>query len=192
MNISTKFIIILFILMTSVANAGLINKLDGIWEGMGNQTSGQQWSIKFTSEKGIFEIEYPSLTCSGTWSFISETSGSVTFRQNIQIGRSRCINTGIVEVLWIEKNKLRYTWYYSNGKIGAYGELTCSTCNVNIIDNNNNKNTGTVFSNLDIHVPSLNYQTLLGTQNIWTDFKYTGLNTEGKHSWELNKFGENQ
>lgn len=37
---------------------------------------------------------------------------------------------------------------------------------------------GTVSSNLDIHMPSLNYQPLPGdTQNIWADLEYKGTNS---------------
>lgn len=55
-----------------------------------------------------------------------------------------------------------------------------------------NSNIGTVSSNLDIHMPSLNYQSLFGIQNIWADFEYLGENLEGKHTWELKNFGVNQ
>ncbi|NOT85049.1 MAG: hypothetical protein HOP02_09820 [Methylococcaceae bacterium] len=51
--------------------------------------------------------------------------------------------------------------------------------------------TGTVSANLDIHVPSLNYESLLGTQNIWADFEYLGTNPQGKHIWGLKNYGAN-
>lgn len=50
---------------------------------------------------------------------------------------------------------------------------------------------GTVTSNLDIHMPSLNYQTLLGTQNIWADFEYYGTGPNGEMLWKLKDFGTN-
>ena len=53
-------------------------------------------------------------------------------------------------------------------------------------------NSGTVSPNLDIHMPSLNYDTLLGKQNIWADLKYKGTNSEGQHIWGLKDFGVNQ
>lgn len=48
------------------------------------------------------------------------------------------------------------------------------------------------YQNLDIHMPSLNYQTLFGTQNIWADLEYKGTNSEGQHIWGLKGFGVNQ
>ena len=52
--------------------------------------------------------------------------------------------------------------------------------------------TGTVATNLDIHMPSLSYDTLLGKQNIWADLEYKGTNSEGQHIWGLKDFGVNQ
>ena len=51
--------------------------------------------------------------------------------------------------------------------------------------------TGTVSSNLDVHMPSLDYETSLGTQNIWANFEYLGVNLEGRHIWGLKGFGVN-
>ena len=51
---------------------------------------------------------------------------------------------------------------------------------------------GTVSSNLDIYMPSLSYQSLLGTQNIWADLEYKGTNSVGQHIWGLKDFGVNQ
>lgn len=51
---------------------------------------------------------------------------------------------------------------------------------------------GTVTSNLDIHMPSLNYETLFGTQNIWADLEYLGTNSQGQHIWGLKDFGVNE
>ncbi len=53
-------------------------------------------------------------------------------------------------------------------------------------------NTGTVTSNLDIHLPFINYESLQGTQNIWANLKYLGTNIEEQHIWELKDFGVNQ
>jgi len=52
--------------------------------------------------------------------------------------------------------------------------------------------TGSVLPNLDIYMPSLSYETSLGTQNIWAAFKYSGINPEGKYTWELEDYGVNK
>jgi len=51
---------------------------------------------------------------------------------------------------------------------------------------------GTVNSDLDIHMPSLNYQTLFGTQSIWVDFEYYGTGPNGELLWKLKDGGVNQ
>ncbi len=51
---------------------------------------------------------------------------------------------------------------------------------------------GTVSSNLDIHAPSLDYQSLLGTQNIWADFEFYGENENGELLWKLKDYGVNK
>lgn len=129
---------------------GFSTKLDGIWEGTGRQSSSglsQQWSIQFTAKNGSYLIKYPSLACSGKWEFLSETSGSVTFVEDIEVGLNSCLDKGTVELLWIENNKLRYTYYLSNGNIDAFGELQCSDCSVAL-------NSAT-FENDILHIPNV-------------------------------------
>ncbi len=50
-------------------------------------------------------------------------------------------------MLVIENNKLRFTYYLSNGDIGAFGELRCSSCSVNA---NNSE-----FKNGVLHIPNV-------------------------------------
>jgi hypothetical protein len=62
------------------------------------------------------------------------------------------------------------------GNIAAESETSC---------------TGTVSSSLELHMPSLNYETLFGTQDIWADFEYLGTNSERQHTWGLQNYGVN-
>jgi hypothetical protein len=126
-----KHIIILIILSVSIVNAASVDRLNGVWEGEGRQSSianTQIWTIRFTAENGVYLIEYPSLDCSGTWTLVSQTSGSVTFFEDINVNASRCVDEGTVELLWLEDRKLRYTYYLPNGNIDAFGELVCIRC----------------------------------------------------------------
>jgi hypothetical protein len=50
---------------------------------------------------------------------------------------------------------------------------------------------GTVSANLDINIPSLNYTSLLGTQNIWALFEFYGNGLNGELLWKLTNYGEN-
>ncbi|MDQ7090687.1 MAG: LamG domain-containing protein [Methylococcales bacterium] len=49
---------------------------------------------------------------------------------------------------------------------------------------------GTVSTSLDIHVPSMNYQSPNGVLNIWADFTFQGKNNND-FTWKLKDFGEN-
>jgi len=49
----------------------------------------------------------------------------------------------------------------------------------------------TVSENLDIQIPSLNYTSLLGTQNLWVNLKYYGKGPNGEILWKLKDFGIN-
>ena len=40
-----------------------------------------------------------------------------------------------------------------------------------------------------MHIPALQYQTLLGNINLWADFKFAGENN-GDMLWKLSDFGE--
>lgn len=138
----------------------LRDKLDGIWEGSGKQSSlSTAWTIKFTANDGIYQIEYPSLSCSGTWTFLSETSGSVTFFEDIKKGTKNCDNGGSVELLRIESNKLRYIYYLANGNIDASGELVCSNCNIN---EHNSDGQNVEFKNGILHLPNVDVQDAFG------------------------------
>jgi hypothetical protein len=52
--------------------------------------------------------------------------------------------------------------------------------------------TGTVSQELAIHIPSLEYQTLTGNQNIWANFEFYEQNINGELFWKLKDFGLNQ
>ena len=51
---------------------------------------------------------------------------------------------------------------------------------------------GSVSPDLNIHMPSLNYQSLNGNQNLWADFEYYGQGNNGELLWKLKEYGINQ
>lgn len=51
--------------------------------------------------------------------------------------------------------------------------------------------TGTVSSNLDIHIPLMLYQFEDNDSNVWIDLEYLGTNSEEKHVWGLKEIGDN-
>lgn len=135
MNILIKCIITFAVLtVMQIANADFADKLDGIWEGEGRSSVGrpQKWSIRLSAQSGNYKIDYPSLSCSGSWSLLSVTNGSASFFENIDIGKNNCVDQGTVDLIWLENNKLKYIYYLPNGNIEAFAELSCPSCNINI------------------------------------------------------------
>lgn len=51
---------------------------------------------------------------------------------------------------------------------------------------------GTVSQNLDIYIPSINYESPTGTYELRVELKYSGTDSEGKHIWSLEDYGVNQ
>ncbi len=49
--------------------------------------------------------------------------------------------------------------------------------------------TPTISPELNMHIPALQYQTLLGNINLWADFKFAGENN-GDMLWKFSDFGE--
>ncbi len=149
-----KFFVIFAMINTpQIVKAGLADRLDGVWTGEVRQNGlATTYPVRFTAENGVYSSqsslrEYPFWKCSGTLTVLSETSGSVTFIESVQEGKSYCIDRTKVEVLFIENNKLRYIVYLPNGDIEAYGELECSSCSINA----NNA----VFRNGVLHIPNV-------------------------------------
>jgi hypothetical protein len=175
--------------ISGAAHAGLTDSLSGVWEGYGWQNNGTEWSIKITAENGNYSIEYPSLSCGGKLLLLSENSGSATFREELEYGLSSCINLGKVELYRMEANLLKYIWYYPNDSVGAYGDVSCDSCQVESVCTEGEIATVTISENLDIHIPFANYHTLLlGDTPLWADLKFSP-NPEGRILWELSDYG---
>jgi len=85
--------------------------------------------------------------------------------------------------------------YYDQPNYGSsYAPMRID--NIEITSNNSSPCTsaeaGTISPDLNIHMPSLEYQGVFGKQNMWVDFEYLGTNTEGKPIWTLKDYGVNQ
>ncbi len=52
-------------------------------------------------------------------------------------------------------------------------------------------NPASVDLNLDIHIPSAEYQSLGGTANIWLNLEYKGIDADGDYIWKLKNYGGN-
>ena len=66
-----------------------------------------------------------------------------------------------------------------------------SACGISTSQCSASSTTGTVAPDLEIYVPSLDYESLLGTINIHATFDYEGQDSSGKHTWSLRDYGGN-
>jgi hypothetical protein len=100
----------------------------GTWRGQGHQTpagtTGSDWSIVMTIQNGGGSIEYPSLSCGGTLTQISNNGTSAQFREHITHGSS-CIDGGLLTVN-LFNGRLAWSWTGSSRGV-AYNAIATLT-----------------------------------------------------------------
>ncbi len=99
----------------------------GTWEGRGVQIDGSTWSIKIIVTPPNYWIEYPSLSCGGKLDLIEKTNQYLRFKEHIHWGRHKCISGETVEISKLASKKIRYRWFFADGREGATGELIKKT-----------------------------------------------------------------
>lgn len=91
------------------------NWLDGVWEGTGYQSNPKStWTIKLTAQNDTFIIEYPSLSCRGTWTLIEKGTEKARFKETITQGLSRCENNGSVLIEKISDTQISFKYSSPN------------------------------------------------------------------------------
>ena len=119
---------------------------------------------------------------SGTDSSSSSITGTVA--ENLDISVPYLDYTSLLgtQSIWV---KFTYAGVTSTGehlwKLSDYG----------LNNSSSPSGAGTVAQNLDIHMPSLDYNSLFGTQNIWASFTFHGQGTNSELLWKLTDFGSN-
>ena len=87
--------------------------------------------------------------------------------------------------IWIDLEYLgtnldeKYVW-----GLKEVGDNSTDTCRETV-------GTGTILKNTDFFMPSLNFETPEGTQNIWAKLKYVGKNSDERELWQLKGYGSN-
>lgn len=87
--------------------------ITGTWEGNGDQIDGKSWKIKLDSDgQSNYEIEYPSLSCSGTWAIISKKKNEIIFQEKIdQNDKGKCDQGAEIHATRIDKNQVKLVFY---------------------------------------------------------------------------------
>ncbi|MBI5582734.1 MAG: hypothetical protein HY892_02825 [Deltaproteobacteria bacterium] len=114
---------LLCIVLPPTAQAGLMQKIIGEWQGNGYQYDGARWSIEIiVSPSGSVSISYPSLKCGGVLTLLEESETGARFRENLRYGKE-CINQGTVRLIQLKPEHLEFFWYLPGGELQAKGEL---------------------------------------------------------------------
>lgn len=86
--------------------------LRGTWEGTGYQMdTNTTWTMLLRVRGGKYLIEYPSLSCGGSWKRLSINSRVATFRERITVGRGECVDQGRVVIQRLNGKQIAYRFY---------------------------------------------------------------------------------
>ena len=102
------------------------NWLKGEWEGIGYQIDGQTWDVALRyDEKDGLAIQYPTLSCGGTWTIKKASKNRLDIVETITTGADKCDQNVQVVILKINETDISVTYYlpsYRKGPI-AYTVL---------------------------------------------------------------------
>lgn len=106
------------------ARGQLLNRFNGVWEGVGRQNNNSVWSIKITISPHQYRIDYPSLNCGGVLEFIKEIDKSAMFKETLTYGTDKCISNGTTVLSIVTEHNALFDWFYPDGSHGAEGDLS--------------------------------------------------------------------
>jgi hypothetical protein len=87
--------------------------IKGTWEGTGYQTDDQStWAMVLKAGGKRFGIDYPSLSCGGSWKLISLSGSRARFRERLDHGQDKCADNGNVLIERLNRNQILFL--YSN------------------------------------------------------------------------------
>lgn len=86
----------------------------GSWAGVGYQNSGSKWTIKMVLNEGDYTIEYPSLSCGGYLTVISQSVNEMIFREKITRGISKCTDGGTLTISKLNDDELIWDYVSPN------------------------------------------------------------------------------
>ncbi|EZH75912.1 hypothetical protein ATO12_03725 [Aquimarina atlantica] len=95
--------------------------LNGQWEGVGCQLDLEEnntWSISLEVDvyQQLFEIQYPSLECSGQWELVEYSNDRAVFNELILENTNTCIKEGTVIITKVDENHISFSYYIIDGE----------------------------------------------------------------------------
>jgi hypothetical protein len=97
-----------------------VDSLAGTWSGSGHQSGGsgpsEDYPVVMHITQGGATIDYPSLSCGGSLTLLSNSGTSAQFHEHITYGN--CVDGGAISVDLVN-GKLAWTWTGSNVSVIA-------------------------------------------------------------------------
>ena len=102
-----------------------VDSLAGTWSGSGHQSGGsgpsEDYPVVMHITQGGATIDYPSLSCGGSLTLLSNSGTSAQFHEHITYGN--CVDGGAISVDLVN-GKLAWTWTGSNVSVIAVLDRT--------------------------------------------------------------------
>jgi curved DNA-binding protein CbpA len=89
--------------------------LNGKWAGTVFQIDTQdknELTLISNPANDIYEVQYPSAGCSGTWEIKHVSDSSIEFKETIATGKGGCKDGGIIKLEEINERKMLYKYYW--------------------------------------------------------------------------------
>ena len=185
-----KFTVLAFVLSIASGTSHLMAQIDltliGTWSGPVTQAGFPPYTTNMTINNLVIgqasgQTDYPTLPCTGTNIFLSNSGSLHEFSETI-ISGAGCIN-GRVEINKLSANTIQFNWYLINSTIVASsGILTRSTTG---IDNPNNVQISDIFPNPFIEDAVFNLE-VNQSENMSIDlYNYLGMKIKTIYNGEL-------
>lgn len=101
----------------------------GLWQGVGIQIDGQEWSLSADIGTTSSDISYESAECGGTWNYLKVTEDRIMAVENLSFGLDVCLDGGLVKIERFDENSLLYSFFDQAGVVVAKAILIEGTYN---------------------------------------------------------------
>jgi hypothetical protein len=124
-----------FIVAAAVAAALFVHNSPAFAEGVGGTLAGSvtqsdnnaTYAVDMELYGSRGSINYPSLRCGGTISFVRAAGGTFWYQESITYGTDKCINGGMIQISPSPfKDPTSWNWRWDGSGISVRGVLTGS------------------------------------------------------------------
>lgn len=118
----------IFMLSACTSHNEYLDKLNGLYGGVGKQSDGGAWVIKINMNSGSYDIEYPLMssgnTCAGRLDYAYQSDDRFYFDEKINSGKCKSdtiylteLSDGGLEYHWGNSNSVKLKKYASNNEL---------------------------------------------------------------------------